>query len=303
MSERARVSVVLANWNGVRFLGGAIESVVRQTFGDWVLIIVDTGSTDGSRAILNGWAAADRRIRPILMPRRLNCPAALNIGLSQAHGRFVARIESDDLWLPNRLEEQIAFLDRPSQARVGVCGADVLLIDESGRALGTKRYPRSHEACLRAMWYRNPFCHSSVLVRREVFQTCGGYDEASIPCEDLALWFRVGRIWELRNLPRPLASYRVWPGSLTSRKLRSLVWRSYRLRREAVRNLGYRRPPLAALYSASSLGANLLPPKLVRRLFQLLLSVLGEPDASAGLAPGLGANRRIGWPRFRGRSA
>src|SRR5438876_6813087 len=98
MSNQPKVSVVMANWNNARFLHDPIESVVRQTFSEWEVIIVDTGSTDVSRAILERGAAADQRIQIILVPHRLNCPAAPNIGLIEAKDEFAARIESDDLW-------------------------------------------------------------------------------------------------------------------------------------------------------------------------------------------------------------
>lgn len=274
---------MLANWNSARFLHDAIESVVRQTFGEWEAIIVDTGSTDGSRAILERWAATDNRIQIILIPHRLNCPAALNIGLAEAKGEFVARIESDDLWQPPRLERQVAFLDCSSRTQIGVCGTDALLINDSGRVLGTKRYPPKHQDCLKALWYRNPFCHSSVLLRRDVFTRCGGYDNTFPLVEDLELWFRAGRQWELCNLPEPLVCYRVWPGGLTSRRLRTLIWSTYRVRSRAVRELGYTRPRLAALYSLASLGAALLPAWLVRSLFQLVLDRLADADGSMPL--------------------
>jgi glycosyltransferase involved in cell wall biosynthesis len=279
MTHSGKVTVLLANWNGARFLSESIESVVRQTFTDWRMVVVDTGSDDDSRSILGCWAASESRIGLWLIPQRLSCPAALNIGLAEARGEFVARIESDDLWHPERLERQLAFMCGSGRERVGVCGSDVVLIGESGRVLATKHYPRTDGECRGAIWYRNPFCHSSTLLRRVVFETCGGYRERDAPAEDLALWFRVGRRWEFRNVPEALVAYRVWPGSLTSRRLRSLVWRSYTVRREAVRQMGYRRSRLAAAYSTASLGAALLPARVARPLFQWFLSGFANPHS------------------------
>jgi glycosyltransferase involved in cell wall biosynthesis len=281
-----KVSVVLANWNTARFLDEAIESVVKQSFEDWVMIAVDTGSTDESPAILERWAAADERIKPVLMPQWLNYPTAVNLGLGKVLGEYVARIESDDLWQPEKLESQIAFLEHPEHQAVGICGTNAYLIDEHGRVLGTKRYPQTHEACLKAIWYRSPLCHSSILVRRAAFELCGRYDDAFLPSEDLDLWFRMARMWQICNLPQPLISYRVWSSTVTSRRLRAALWSSHRIRSRAVRDLGYRRPLLAALYSTATLGCVLLPPQLVRWLFQVLLDRFSRGAAAA--QPGCG---------------
>lgn len=268
MSAPPRVSVLLANWNGGRFLSQAVESVVCQTYADWELVAVDTGSTDGSREILESWARRDERVQPLLLPERLPCPTALNLGLARIRSPLVARIESDDVWLPERLAKQVEFMETDPAGDVGVCGSDALLLDEAGSLLGVKRYPRSHAECRRAFWFRNPFCHSAVLIRREALAECGGYDAAFSLAEDLELWFRIGQRWALRNWPEPLVGYRLWSGSLTTRRLRRLAWVSLRVRLRAARQAPGEMPPLAALYSAAALAAGLLPPLAARRLFE-----------------------------------
>ncbi|MBI4323821.1 MAG: glycosyltransferase [Chloroflexi bacterium] len=259
----------------------AIASVVSQSYENWELIVVDTGSEDESRAIIERWAAKDGRIKPVLKSQKMACPPALNLGLAEARGKFIARIKSDDLWRTDRLKSQVDFLEALCSERVGVCGSDAELIDVSGQVMSIKRYPRSHTDCLRAIWYRNPFCHSAVLMRRAALEQCGGYDEAFTLVEDLELWFRIGRYWELCNLPMPLVRYRLWGGSLTSRRLRALAWRGRKVRARAASQLGYHQPLLARAYSAAPLVATLLPPRHVRKLFEWglgLLSPSAEPE-------------------------
>src|SRR5687767_2099978 len=98
------VSIVLANLNGARYLPEALRGILCQTFTNWELIAVDTGSTDGSPEYFETWAKKDPRVRPVLIKQLLNYPAAINLGLGLTRGAFIARVESDDVWLPTKLE-------------------------------------------------------------------------------------------------------------------------------------------------------------------------------------------------------
>jgi glycosyltransferase involved in cell wall biosynthesis len=279
MNTEPLISVLLANWNGARFLNEAIESVQAQSYGRWEMVVVDTGSEDESCSTISRCAGRDRRIKPLFITERMCCPEALNIGLAETRGDFVARIESDDRWHPDRLGAQLDLLRAEGGERVGVCGADVVLIDETGRQLRVKRFPRTHAGCLRAIWYRNPFCHSAVLIRKRALAECGGYSPAFTLVEDLELWLRLGRKWEMANVPQSLVDYRLWGGSLTSRRLRALAWRAFQVRMIQAPRLDYRPPLAARAYSICTLAAALLPSLPVRRIFEWGLQHLGGDGA------------------------
>jgi hypothetical protein len=132
------------------------------------------------------------------------------------------------------------------------------------------------------MWYRNPFCHSSVLIRRAVLDICGQYDENRYLVEDLDLWFRVAGRWNLRNLPEPLVSYRLWSGGLTSSSLRKVAWRSYLMRTSGVVPYGYHCPVAARIYSLLALAAVLLPARMVLKLFGLGIKLFGPEEVMNG---------------------
>ncbi|MCL5097072.1 MAG: glycosyltransferase [Candidatus Omnitrophica bacterium] len=283
MTRRPVVAVLLANWNGARFIDEAITSVVGQSFTDWVLIAVDTGSRDDSPAIIKKWAATDARIQPVLIPQRLSYPEALNLGLARAQGDYVARIESDDVWLPERLQRQIEFYSQADNSSVGVCGTDALLVNEFGRPVRLKQFPRLHVDCLKAIWYRNPFCNSSVLIRMAALAEIGGYDPSFYMVEDLELWFRLGRQWSLRNIPEALVRYRVWPDSTSSRRLAKVAWLGGKVRRRAARKFGYRMPGLAYAYNLTSVAAGVLPPLLARRVFECFVGLGGRREMGKSL--------------------
>src|SRR5207302_1966772 len=127
-----------------------------------------------------------------------------------ARGEYFARLESDDVWLPRKLEQQIEFMERTGNERIGVCGSDVFLVNSTGSIITCKRFPRTNEECVSAIWYRNPLCHSTIIGRTAVLQTTRGYDESKFLVEDLDLWFRVMEHWQIANVPVPLVRYRIW---------------------------------------------------------------------------------------------
>jgi glycosyltransferase involved in cell wall biosynthesis len=272
------VSIVLANLNGAQFLGEALESVIAQSFSNWELIAIDSGSTDGSPDLLQSWAHADPRIRPLLLKELLNYPAAINEGLRMSRGAYIARLESDDIWLKHKLERQIQLLKALESSNIGVCGSDAMLMNSEGEIVGCKRFPRTHEACIAAIWYRNPLCHSAIVARREIFETVGEYDESKFLVEDLDLWFRVMRFWRFANIPEPLMQYRVWQGSLTDQKMREIARLTRKLRREAKEQHGVRFSWKAWVVYLLSYGAGIIPPQWVRHGFQWFVDKLDHEN-------------------------
>ncbi len=124
------VSVVMSVYNGERFLREAIESILSQTFRDFEFIIVNDGSTDGTAGILNSYALSDSRVRVFEQENMGQC-ASDNRGCSLARGKYIARMDSDDVSMRDRLERQIAFLE--NHEKVGLLGGAVEIIDDRGR--------------------------------------------------------------------------------------------------------------------------------------------------------------------------
>ena len=280
MNGSPRVTALMVNRNHGRFIGEAITSVAAQSCEDWELVIVDNGSTDHSWEMIRGWSEKEARIRAIRLERAVEIPAARNMGLAHARGEYVATIDSDDVWVASRLSRQLEVMEAKDE--VGVCGANVWVIDQSGRECGLKTFPASHAACLEALWYRNPFCHSATLVRRSCFARCGRYDESFGPVEDLELWFRIGIEFRFENLSEPLARYRVWRGNATSRQYRRMVRQTLRVRRLAAGRYGYRMGWRGQLALAATWCAQFVPPRLARGLFERC--VLGRTAPAPGLS-------------------
>lgn len=211
------ISVAMSVYNGERFLAEAIESVLGQTFADFEFLILDDGSRDGTAAIIADFAARDSRIRTILRENR-GLVASLNQLLDEARAPLVARMDADDVCLPERFARQVAFLtDHPDHGVVGSWSAD---IDEHGAAyvVDAPEHPVSHDAFLTAIDNGWPLlCHPAVMYRRDLVRSVGGYHVAFRHCEDLDLWLRLASVTRLCSIPERLIRYRHYADQVSSR--------------------------------------------------------------------------------------
>jgi hypothetical protein len=208
------ISVVIPVYNGERYLRETIESTLSQSFTDWELVAVDDGSTDASGRILAEYAAADPRV---IVHRQENAGvvAALNKGLELARAPLVARLDADDLSLPDRLERQHRFLNE--NLEVGMVGGQAAIIDLDGREVAEARYPLDDAAIKEQLKRTTPFVHSSVMIRRSVLDLAGGYRSPFDGVEDLDLWLRVAPRCQLAHLPEKVVAYRIHPDQASNK--------------------------------------------------------------------------------------
>ena len=160
------VSVVMPVYNRERYVGAAIESILAQSFTNLELVIVDDGSTDGSVAVIRGYH--DPRIRFFQLPQNQGVSKARNVGNLEARGEFIAVMDSDDIALPERIEQQLAFMQ--GHQDVGICGGSVRWVDDNlQRIMETGFAVTGHERCLAKLVFLIPFCHPTLMVRRSVY--------------------------------------------------------------------------------------------------------------------------------------
>ena len=210
--DTPRVSVVMAVHDGERWLRAAIDSVLAQTFEDLELIVVDDGSTDGSAAIVRG--VEDGRIRLIANDRNLGLAASLNRGVAAARGEFIARLDADDLAMPERLARQVAFLD--GNPDVGMTGSWYVELATDGRE-NERELPVEHWDLRWHLCLYSPFAHSAVMWRRTLVRDrVGAYDERLAYSMDYDLWRRMASACRVANVPAHLVRIRSHAGSMTS---------------------------------------------------------------------------------------
>jgi len=212
-----KISVVIPVCNGEKYLAQAVDSVLAQTHRDLELLIVDNGSTDRSVEIATHYDRKDGRIRVLCQPDT-GVAAAANRGLEEARGEWVARLDCDDIFLPDKLEKQIAFIRKNPDVRiVGTLG---YFINHTGRAIGLVSADGPFtKAEFEDMEVRGEpvfFIHSSTLMHRETMLAIGGYREHFAQAEDVDLWLRMAEKGHLLlKMPEPLILYRIHRGSLT----------------------------------------------------------------------------------------
>ena len=245
------VSVLLPVYNGEKFLEKSIKSVLKQTFTNFELLIYNDGSTDSTATIISLFD--DDRIQLFESHENKGIVHALNFLIDKARGFLIARIDADDVWYPNKLEKQIHFIN--SHREIVLVGCFARLIDDKGLEFKTKFKQYSDYNEIRKYLLNSNFIiHSSVLIRKRLFNYIGKYREKYLHTEDYDLWLRV-LYSNLRFLilPEVLLDYRVSLFSVNFRfrkiqsknviRLKFHYWRQYGFRlfylKELFRNFYY----------------------------------------------------------------
>lgn len=213
------ISVAMSVYNGEPYLALAIESILAQTFADFEFLILNDGSTDGSAAIIDRYAAQDGRIRAIHRENK-GLIVSLNQLLDEARSAIIARMDGDDIARPDRFAKQYAFLkDNPDHGVVSSWTTD---IDAKGTPfpLGGDDQPTSHAEFLAAIESGGQLlCHPSAMFRRDLVRSVGGYHAAFRHCEDYDLWLRLSDKCKLASLPERLTLYRHTDGQVSNKHI------------------------------------------------------------------------------------
>lgn len=233
MKHSPLVSIVMPNYNCEKYISQAINSILRQTFRDFELIIVDDGSTDSSWEIIRRFAQEDSRIVAMRNDNNIKICKTLNRGILIAQGKYIARMDSDDVAHADWLEKIMLFMEAKENAHVGVCGANFYMIDHNAKRIGQKDFPHTDRECRDAFWFRNPFAHNTVVIRKECFEHCGYYDEEYLYAEDLELWMRFGQKYDLHNIQQYLVDYRIFGGNSILKKQKMMIRNTLKARKAA----------------------------------------------------------------------
>jgi len=199
-----KVSVIMPVYNGERYIREAVESILRQTFTDWQLVIVNDASTDGTEKILE--SLKDNRIKIIKNDRNLGSVVSRNIAFKGCLSEYIAILDADDIAEPTRLEEQVAFLD--AHPDFGLVGSWTKIIDENGTQIGriAKDKTPSEQIPIKLLFH-NVLAFSSVTMRKSAMPPIP-FDDENVPTEDVALYLKMLPHSKFATLPKVLISYR-----------------------------------------------------------------------------------------------
>ena len=217
-------------YNEEKYLEEAIESILTQTFTDFELIIVNDGSTDSSLETIKRYN--DRRIKLINNSKNLGIAKSLNIALKEAKGKYIARQDADDVSLPNRLEEQLKYLE--ANLEVGVVGTNVYNIREDGTVVGSSSLDL--EPTFEKLLKGNRIVHGSVMVRKHVLEEHNYYNEDFLCSQDYELWLRISKEYVIKNIKNPLYKLRSHKGRLSTERFKHQAIQSIFAKRMAKNN-------------------------------------------------------------------
>lgn len=207
ISQSPKISVLIPVYNAEKFIKESVSSILNQTFSDFELLLGDDGSTDQSMEIISSFG--DDRIIVIRNEENLGIARTLNRLIHLSKGEYIARQDSDDISLPERLQKQVDFMDKNQE--IGVCGTNFTIFGDKVRQMFR---PLTDEDIKVYMLINNPVCHPSAMIRRSCLTKL--YDQSLFPAEDYALWFDLSKTSKLTNLPDFLIRYRWHANSISN---------------------------------------------------------------------------------------
>lgn len=224
MTAPILVSVVMSVYNAEVYLSEAIESILTQTYKSFEFIIINDGSTDKSLEIIEKYAEKDNRIVLINRENR-GLPYSLNEGILLAKGKYIARMDADDISLPIRLEKQVSFME--NNPEIGVCGTAVLNFDT-----GSSWILSSTDKMLKSeLLFATVFAHPTVMMNKVLLlENQLLYNETFLQSQDFELWTRLADYTKFANLKIPLLRYRILEDSITRQANRKIEERYKRIK-------------------------------------------------------------------------
>lgn len=216
--EQPLVSVIIPCYNAQKFVVQAVRSIMEQTYTNLEILCCDDCSTDNTLSILENLSKEDNRIKIIKNSQNLKIVQTLNKLVSLCNGKYIARMDADDISLPNRIEKQVEFLEK--NADIGLCGCNAFHINEKGKKIGKSFLPLSFEDNKFFLQFYSTFYHPTILARSEVLKQ-NLYDENFICAEDYELWCRLIFEKEIRceNLSDRLFLYRMNPQGISQKNI------------------------------------------------------------------------------------
>jgi len=207
-----KISVIMSVYNGERYLKEAIESILEQTFKDFEFIIVDDGSDDKILKILNEYAKKDIRIRIIKNKKNIGLTKSLNKAIKTAKGKYIARMDADDISLQNRFFKQVAIFKKYHDVSIVV--NNYAIIDKNNKEIKVQKLPSDNFSLYNSVRKNNIICHGSIMIKKTLLDKIGGYNELLDFAQDYDLWLRVFKNgYKFYLIPEVLYKFRISPES------------------------------------------------------------------------------------------
>ena len=284
-----KVTVLMTVYNGLPYLGEAIDSILGQTFKDFEFLIIDDASTDDSCSLIESYT--DARIQLVRNERNLGQVPSLNKGLHLARGEYVARLDQDDTSAPNRLERQVEFLDTVSP-QVAVVGTWLQIIDQNGKLTGEWKLPlidsyADYLISLLEGW--TPLAHPAVMFRKDIVLQLGGYNETLAPAEDFDLWMRLALGgYDARVITESLCCLRLHSEQQSVTKARVQQQKATEVRERMIETFlhGYPARPIRLFFgNEDGFWQEISSPDMMKDFVEILLQLFRNMQVELDLSP------------------
>lgn len=270
MNKQPLISIILPVYNSSAYLQQALDSVLSQTYSNWELITINDASTDHSLNILNSYAKKSSKIKVFSHTPNQGIAHTLNKALKHAQGQYIARMDADDIMLPNRLQKQLKYLLKHPETIV--IGGQCQLIDTQGKTIGKKTFPTSHQQIYQLAFIRSPLQHPAIMINTTLLpKNFSWYHSDQVPAEDLDLYFRLFQYGKTANLPDTIIKYRQNPQGLSLKNPLHTYLTAYKIRQHARKNYQYQPTlPTRALNKLISLAILVFPKKSIYPLYSTI---------------------------------
>lgn len=206
------VSILIPVFNAEKYLAEAIESILNQSYSDFEFLIINDGSNDKSEEIILSYS--DQRIRYIKNESNLKLIKTLNKGIQICKGKYIVRMDADDISHPERIQKQVEFME--SNPDIGICGSWFETFGEVDTSI--VRYKETHDEIMTKMLYQCHLCHPSIILRREIFDDPDMYFDENYPhAEDYDFYLKVSKKWKFHNIQEAILKYRIHNESVSNK--------------------------------------------------------------------------------------
>lgn len=257
------VSVIMPVYNDELYVGKAIESILNQTYKNFEFIIIDDGSTDHSLEIIKRYQYQDGRVRIFSLRKNMGISYALNLGIQKARGKYIARMDSDDISLPRRLATQVSYLN--NNRNVVAVGGQAEIIDLQGLVTAYRTFPEDPKEAYARMFYGIPLLHALLMTYTDLLKKCRYEDRTT--SEEISMFFQLLKYGDLGNVNEVLYQWRVRQDSNSIKDPKKTFYLTFKSRFKAVWKFGYRPTLKGVLANLGVAPFFLLPKSVLRNLY------------------------------------
>ncbi len=275
-SDSPLASIVIPVHNGERYLTESIDSCLNQTYANIEIIIVDDKSTDNTLNILREYERKDNRIKILPVEKQNGLGNVINIGIKESKGKYIVRMDADDIMYPTRIEKQVEYLE--SNEECVAVGGQIDIIDSNSNITGSREYPYSDKDLRKNLLLFQPFAHPAVTLRKSTVEEIGLYPEDMWKVEDVKLFLILSTKGEFANISEKVLKYRMTFDTQSQSKMVDHFRKTSDIRKWAVKNLNIK-PTLRELFiwNLEKIGVTvmgILPPRLFMWVFENFRKVL-----------------------------